>query len=405
MAFQIPYRQLASQFRAAAEGNKWYGLGSLVDRNFAEIEKTLASPGSGFGIVQPVSAGAPEGWHYVGDPGEPAFTANVRNFSAGTASTDFAHVSFYKDPNGWVHVRGLAQRDAGAGIDMFTLPVGYRPAFEVEFCSLSNDAFARTNVLTTGEVRAGVTTAPPSWHSLFGISFYAGNVGTTTQDTLDALRPIRFFGRNAESYASDFSRGALVAVRSDGLLHGMGYVTANVAAPVGIGAAPFDWGPRRRNLHGISQYNGSATQLSRIDTYPGGWIELTAGSSAAGNAASVGGIHAWDQIAEAGWADLSLVNGWVNYNTAQFAPGRYRNDIYGHVWVEGLIKNGTMTSGTVLCTLPVGSRPTNRHIFHSYANGVLQRVDVLADGTVIVGSAAAWTQNAFNTLTNIQFRT
>jgi hypothetical protein len=87
-----------------------------------------------------------EGFHLVGQPGEPAFGNGGQgdclwsNFSDPTIAPPgtFNPVSFYKDPYGRVHLNGAAEQNAGTGGDtncsedddsyMFTLPPRYRPA-------------------------------------------------------------------------------------------------------------------------------------------------------------------------------------------------------------------------------------------------------------------------------------
>lgn len=64
----------------------------------------------------------PEPWHYVGAAGEPAFLTGWANYPGG-----YQPLRFMKDPHGFVHVEGEIQASAGAAVDVFTLPAGYRP--------------------------------------------------------------------------------------------------------------------------------------------------------------------------------------------------------------------------------------------------------------------------------------
>jgi hypothetical protein len=68
---------------------------------------------------------APESWHEVGAPGEPSFQNGWENFNI-KISTQPETVAFYKDHEGVVHLKGLAQ--SGSEEAIFQLPVGYRPA-------------------------------------------------------------------------------------------------------------------------------------------------------------------------------------------------------------------------------------------------------------------------------------
>ena len=76
---------------------------------------------------------------------------------------------YYKDPFGRVHLRGLVK--SGTAVTIFTLPAGYRPAYDEIHASVSVDAFNSIRVYATGDVTyaAGSTV----WMSLDGISFRA----------------------------------------------------------------------------------------------------------------------------------------------------------------------------------------------------------------------------------------
>ena len=56
------------------------------------------------------------------------------------------------------------------------------------------------------------------------------------------------------------------------------------------------------------------------------------------------------------WSTPTLLNSWVNYGGG-LAPARYKKDKFGVVWVQGMIKSGTTTGGTVIFNLPAGYRP------------------------------------------------
>jgi hypothetical protein len=54
---------------------------------------------------------------------------------------------------------------------MFTLPTGYRPAEQMLFFALSNQALGRVDVLTNGQVQILVGNA--AWVALDGLTFRA----------------------------------------------------------------------------------------------------------------------------------------------------------------------------------------------------------------------------------------
>jgi hypothetical protein len=98
----------------------------------------------------------------------------------------------------------------------------------------------------------------------------------------------------------------------------------------------------------------------------------------------------WGWITGTKWYTPTLLNGWVNYSST-YAPARYRK-INGMVEIQGLIKDGTATSGTDLFTLPVGFRPQYQHIFTTMSNSAIARVDVKTDGTIDIlnGGSSNW---------------
>lgn len=91
-------------------------------------------------------------------------------------------------------------------------------------------------------------------------------------------------------------------------------------------------------------------------------------------------------------------NAWVNYGPAT-APAGYWKDALGVVHLQGLIKSGTV--GSAAFTLSPGFRPDFQHVFSSVSNGVIGRVDVFADGTVVPVLPSS---NVWVTLDGISFR-
>ena len=84
------------------------------------------------------------GWHYVGDPGEPAFEhgwVNVDPAVSHLAATH-QHAAFRIDNNNVVHLAGVVKGGTGAQ-SMFTLPAAYCPMFTKSFPVNADGAFAR----------------------------------------------------------------------------------------------------------------------------------------------------------------------------------------------------------------------------------------------------------------------
>lgn len=98
------------------------------------------------------------------------------------------------------------------------------------------------------------------------------------------------------------------------------------------------------------------------------------------------------------WIAPSLQNSWVDYGGA-YAPAGYRLK-NGVVYIQGLIKDGTVTAGTVLFTLPEGYRPASSKIFHS-PNGTTDpgRTNIAENGDVTIEVGG----NSWHSLEPIRF--
>lgn len=80
---------------------------------------------------------------------------------------------------------------------------------------------------------------------------------------------------------------------------------------------------------------------------------------------------------------LELENGWVNYSD-QFEQAIFTRDAVGVVHLSGLIKNGDVTRGTVIATLPEGYRPNAVHVFAVNSADAHGRIDVKPNGEIVV---------------------
>ena len=83
----------------------------------------VAAGGDLTGSYPSPALAAPEPFHEVNTPGQPAFQHNCKNASA-TAQT----VAFYKDHEGVGHLKGRYDSCSSSGDVAFQLPPGYRPA-------------------------------------------------------------------------------------------------------------------------------------------------------------------------------------------------------------------------------------------------------------------------------------
>lgn len=79
--------------------------------------------------------------------------------------------AYFKDANGFVHLRGLMKSGTGIPTIAFNLPVGYRPAAALLFGVVSNNLIGRIDIQANGDVIAQVGSTV--WMQLDGITFKA----------------------------------------------------------------------------------------------------------------------------------------------------------------------------------------------------------------------------------------
>jgi hypothetical protein len=96
----------------------------------------------------------------------------------------------------------------------------------------------------------------------------------------------------------------------------------------------------------------------------------------------------------------TLVNSWVNYDTANGRNAGYYKDGFGIIHLQGLIRSGTSIPGTTLFTLPIGYRPTKSCYFPVSSNNAFGSVSVDVSGEVAIQSGS----NTWLSLDGISFR-
>ena len=117
--------------------------------------------------------------------------------------------------------------------------------------------------------------------------------------------------------------------------------------------------------------------------------------------AITGASIATSTITEEDWSAPSLQNSWVDYG-APHQTARYRKDPNGVVHIQGMIKSGTTTAGTLLFTLPAGYRPDAELWYTNYAaGGALALMSIAASGAVTIGAGFS----ATNTQISCSFAT
>jgi hypothetical protein len=102
----------------------------------------------------------------------------------------------------------------------------------------------------------------------------------------------------------------------------------------------------------------------------------------------------WQLISTSGsdtaWIAPTMGNSWVNFGSTWETAAYMRKG--GVVYIRGLIKGGTVATGTVIFTLPAGFRPAGDTHFDVSTNGLHGEMNVYADGRVAtnVGITTTW---------------
>ncbi len=113
------------------------------------------------------------------------------------------------------------------------------------------------------------------------------------------------------------------------------------------------------------------------------------------------GINEKANKTQEAWIEPTLLNGWVN---ATSYVASYMKDDLGGVNLRGQIKDGTITDGTNLFTLPVGYRPLySTQIPIMFANGSGKVMTSLVIGTTGACQIYGVTSNVAIYLHGIRF--
>jgi microcystin-dependent protein len=187
--------------------------GSPYDEVEVDVEHVSASsviirtlptvPAVGEYLVRVMAAGSPgslpqitmDTWHIVGQAGEPAFQNSWVNVGA------IQLARFRKYPDGRVRIAGLIRTGASATV-AFTLPVGYRPPYDMSFLvQSSGNPPAIINVIAaTGAVTPanGPSSNVTGFVYLDGVEFDTETVQQTASVAAQPLEPWHTVGAAGE---------------------------------------------------------------------------------------------------------------------------------------------------------------------------------------------------------------
>lgn len=132
---------------------------------------------------------------------------------------------------------------------------------------------------------------------------------------------------------------------------------------------------------------GNEPTLSQMDAlmarFPNSWFN---GTSELFGILALQNLKA--SVKQEDWICPTLLNSWVLLNAA--IPVQYRKDQFGKVTLKGIVKSGTIGSGTPIFTLPIGYRPPNDFYASTLSNSLFGQIYISTAGNVcaLTGSTA-----------------
>lgn len=300
--------------------------------------------------------------------------------STGWTSYDinYAPKGVLKTDAGIVYVKGLIRAGTTAvGTTVCNLPVGFRPSIDLTFITSTNGgtegAPARLDVQTDGDV---VIQAIPAntWLSLNTIRFVASTAPYTptpiTPIPASAWVPWGAPYSNLQSIVDSTGR-----VHLQGLLKNGNFADWTSVANLPVGQRP---------SHIMTFPTTSNTAFNQFSlTNTGNGVVAARGINGSGYW-SIQSMHY--PYTYNGWTPLTLeaAGGWVPFDATTFSQPSYTKATDGAVTLRGTIKNGSTAAGTVIAKLPPGYRPKERLLFTADSNGAWSRVDIFANGDVVL---------------------
>ena len=337
---------------------------------------TVAGPTGPTGPVGNLDSG----WHWLGYAGEPALRSGVTPYDA--PGGNWIHPRFRRDGAGCVFIEGLLLGPiSGSATPLFTLPVGYRPAYRQVF-PVDNGGYgsgvAQITVYPNGDVLFD-TGGANNYLSISGITFMADDAQTITWTNLTLINGWANYDLVNFGPAGYF-------IDSAGDVHLRGLVksgaTNTVIANLPTGAHQTDYWQMYAGAAGGSQYG-----LARIDVQSNGDINLSNYTGGGNNSwVSLNGIVVANPTGN--WPiSLGLTNSWANFGGTNWPPSlSFRINKFGVASLRGLIRAGTQGAVVFSGALSVGIAPLVSGVYLTSANpdGAAARIDVRADGIISV---------------------
>lgn len=286
----------------------------------------------------------------------------------------YSTAAYTKTSAGLVMLKGLVRKStavtAGETIAA-ALPPGYRPAGGALIFGVQTNpnTWGRVDVLSGGHI--SVNAGSNGWVSLENISFIASSAPYTRGTPAFQNGWTNYGGGYAPaSYVQDSTgRVSIQGLIKDGSIADN---TPMFTLPAGYTTSLY--------MHIATHASGTGHSLFGV----GGNIQ--AKGRGANNYVSINGSY-FPSSASISWANITLQNGWVNYNTAAYPGAQYAKASDGVVHLRGLIRGGTTGGSIIIGTIPSGFRPKARTLTYSTNNIEQARVDILPNGQIAVTTA------------------
>jgi hypothetical protein len=95
-------------------------------------------------------------------------------------------------------------------------------------------------------------------------------------------------------------------------------------------------------------------------------------------------------LADSGWQNVTLQNGWTVYGDGSYGTLAVYRKVGSIVFLRGLLTSTAATAGTAF-TLPAGYRPAGvTRLFGAHADSGFARYDVSSDGRVTGPTGRGW---------------
>jgi microcystin-dependent protein len=311
-------------------------------------------------------------WHYPGQTGEPTMTQFSYDQQNHNLMESFGRIRFRLDEVGCVWLEGLLASGTWTGGTLFTLPVGYRPAYTLAFNCVTDVGCGKIQVLANGNVNLFTNGTAGSYISLTGVTFMAEDLVAPAWTSLTSALA------SGWSAAGSGLAPPRAFIDDCGDMHLSGAITkAGSSTTLALTLPSGFHNTDLQDLFLVASGSGT-TGTARLDFDVSGGVTVQSYKNGGNSSSyvSLEGIvlpsvnNGWF------WSNPTMANSWVNYDAAQttwmgMSFGVNKNGIGSF---RGLIKSGTVSVS--VNTAALGALPKNQLLFILECQTGLARSDI-----------------------------